>query len=124
MWQLQKSPNIFIRASDNFDDISRYVHEEVSTSIDKGRMVRGDVSLEMKELIIETFIDKSQGMYVVFYSELESNDLQITGFDGLLFRSSSCVTTGVSNTKEISSLNWAVCPNTPRVLWHHLQRHY
>jgi hypothetical protein len=60
--QLEESPNIFIRASDNFTDIARYVQEEVSKAIKQKRIVRGNVSPETKQLIIETLITGSQGM--------------------------------------------------------------
>jgi hypothetical protein len=60
--QLQKSPNIFIRASDNSADITKYVQDRVSEAINKRRMARGSISPEMKERIISTLINGAQGM--------------------------------------------------------------
>jgi hypothetical protein len=60
--QLEESPNIFIRASDNSADIARYVHDQVSEATRKKRMARGKVSPETKELIISTLIEGAQGM--------------------------------------------------------------
>ncbi|CZR60508.1 related to vegetatible incompatibility protein HET-E-1 [Phialocephala subalpina] len=61
--QLEESPNIFIRASDNSADIARYVQEQVSEAIKKKRMIKGKVSPEMKERIVTTLIDGAQGMF-------------------------------------------------------------
>ncbi|KAF8865087.1 hypothetical protein BDZ45DRAFT_580955, partial [Acephala macrosclerotiorum] len=61
--QLEESPNIFIRASDNSADIARYVQDKVSEAIMRKRMVKGKVSLEMKERIISTLIAGAQGMF-------------------------------------------------------------
>lgn len=60
--QLEDSPNIFIRASDNSADIARYVQDQVSEAIKKKRMAKGKVSPEMKERIISTLIEGAQGM--------------------------------------------------------------
>lgn len=60
--QLEESPNIFIRASNNSGDIARYVHDQVSHAIKKKRITKGKVSPEMKERIISTLIEGAQGI--------------------------------------------------------------
>ena len=88
--QLEESPNIFIRASDNSADIARYVHDQVSEAIRKKRMARGKVSPETKELIISTLIEGAQGMQVPFVVTMcQTSDY--LGFGGSVFKSSNCV---------------------------------
>jgi len=62
--QLTASPNVFIRASDNSADVKRYVHTEVDAAIKKKRIIRGNVSPEMKQMIINTLVEGAQGMFV------------------------------------------------------------
>lgn len=60
--QLADLPNVFIQASDNKADIERFVRTQVAEAIQKKRLIRGNVSEQLKGQIIETLIDGAQGM--------------------------------------------------------------
>ena len=60
--RLTNSPNVFICASDNSKDIDRYVRSEVTQSIEDKRLLSGNVSEELKCLVITTLIEGAQGM--------------------------------------------------------------
>ena len=60
--RLTNSPNVFICASDNSKDIDRYVRSEVTQSIEEKRLLSGNVSEELKCLVITTLIKGAQGM--------------------------------------------------------------
>ena len=60
--QLADLPNVFIQASDNKADIERFVRTQLAEAIQKKRLIRGNVSEQLKGQIIETLIDGAQGM--------------------------------------------------------------
>ena len=60
--RLANSPNVFIQASDNKVDIERFVGTQVAEAIKKKRLIKGNVSEQLKGQIIETLIDGAQGM--------------------------------------------------------------
>ena len=60
--QLAESPNIFINASDNGDDIKKFVQSEVDISIKRRRLLGGDVSKELKDRIVCVLLEKAGGM--------------------------------------------------------------
>jgi hypothetical protein len=60
--RLNTLPNVFIRASDNKSDIERFVRTEVAAAIKRKKLIRGDVSPELKDQIAKTLIDNAQGM--------------------------------------------------------------
>ena len=60
--RLEQSPNVFIRASDNVDDINRFVKIVVERSIEDRKMLSGEVSEDLKNQIISTLIDQADGM--------------------------------------------------------------
>jgi len=60
--QLEESPNIFIRASDNAVDIESYVNYQVTEAIKKKRLIRGKDSPEIQKQIIDALIEGAQGM--------------------------------------------------------------
>ena len=60
--QLKDSPNMFITASDNSGDIASYVEAQVSEAIKKKRLIRGKVSDEMRQQIVDVLTDGAQGM--------------------------------------------------------------
>jgi hypothetical protein len=59
---LENSPNVFIHASDNGEDIERFVRDEVDKSIVKKKLLSGNVSEELKSDIIRNLIEGAQGM--------------------------------------------------------------
>jgi hypothetical protein len=59
---LDRSPNIFIEAEDNSDDIKRFTQREVARSIDDKLLLSGKVSAELEKQITDTLIDRAQGM--------------------------------------------------------------
>lgn len=60
--ELADAPNIFISASDNRKDIEDFVHHEVNYAIKHRRLLRGQVSDELKSRITSTLIDGAHGM--------------------------------------------------------------
>ena len=60
--RLDNSPNVYIHAHDNKADIERFVHTKVTEAIEKKRLIRGKVSEQLQNQIIETLIDGAQGM--------------------------------------------------------------
>jgi hypothetical protein len=61
---LETLPNLCIHAADNSEDIQRFIQLEVGQSIDDGRLLGGDVSLELRDLITKTLSDGADGMCV------------------------------------------------------------
>jgi hypothetical protein len=60
--RLNHSPNLFIRASDNSEDIERFVLSEVAQCIKDKRLLSGRVSEGLKSRITATLEDGAQGM--------------------------------------------------------------
>lgn len=60
--RLANAPNIFIRATDNGEDIRRFIHTEVDQSLKTQRLLSGIISDQMKSQIITTLIEGAQGM--------------------------------------------------------------
>ncbi|MCJ1382729.1 hypothetical protein MMC17_005842, partial [Xylographa soralifera] len=61
--RLKDSPNVIIHASDNSKDIERFIHSEVEKTIEDKRMLRGDISDELKNQIITTLANGANGMF-------------------------------------------------------------
>ncbi|MCJ1352386.1 MAG: hypothetical protein MMC33_002370, partial [Icmadophila ericetorum] len=61
--RLKDSPNVIIHASDNGKDIERFIHSEVEKAIEDKRMLRGDISDELKNRIITTLAKGANGMF-------------------------------------------------------------
>jgi hypothetical protein len=60
--ELAEVPNIFINANDNRKDIEDFVHHEVGCAITNKILLHGQVSDELKSRIINTLIDRANGM--------------------------------------------------------------
>jgi hypothetical protein len=60
--RLKHSPNVFIQASDNKEDIENFVHAEVEHSINNHKLLRGQVPSQLKIQIISALIEGAQGM--------------------------------------------------------------
>lgn len=61
--QLEDTPNVYIRASDNREDITRFINNEVDWSIRNKLMLSGKVSKELKNRIVDTLTEGAQGMF-------------------------------------------------------------
>ncbi|MCJ1269051.1 hypothetical protein MMC22_008939 [Lobaria immixta] len=61
--RLTNSPNVYIRATDNSEDIRRFVYIEVDRSLEDRKLLSGDISARMKSRIITTLIEGAQGMF-------------------------------------------------------------
>jgi len=55
-------PNVYIKATDNKDDVQQFVIQEVGKAIKNCRLLRGSVSIDLKADIISTLIEGAQGM--------------------------------------------------------------
>ncbi|MCJ1464092.1 hypothetical protein MMC07_002704, partial [Pseudocyphellaria aurata] len=63
VYRLVNSPNVYIHATDNREDICRFVHTEVDQCIKDQRLLSGIISQDMKSRIISTLIEGAQGMF-------------------------------------------------------------
>ena len=61
--QLEDTPNVYIRASDNKEDITRFINNEVDWSIKNKLMLSGKVPKELKNRIVDTLTEGAQGMF-------------------------------------------------------------
>lgn len=62
--RLNSTPNIYINASKNSDDIRRFVLNEVEQAIAQRRMLNGGVSLQLQSHITEALDHGAKGMWV------------------------------------------------------------
>ena len=63
VFQLEKTSNLSIKASDNIGDIERFVKAEISKSIEEGRLLRRvEVDENLKLRLITTLINGADGM--------------------------------------------------------------
>lgn len=60
--KLENSPNLYIDADDNKEDIENFIRAEISEAIVKNRLLNGNVSTHLRQLIIETLEKDAQGM--------------------------------------------------------------
>lgn len=60
--RLTNSPNVFIHATDNGEDIRRFVFTEVHQSLRDQKLLSGVISDRMRNRIINTLIEGAQGM--------------------------------------------------------------
>ncbi|RDW62024.1 hypothetical protein BP6252_11457 [Coleophoma cylindrospora] len=60
---LKNLPSVRISASDNGDDIIRFVHLEVEQAIHKKKLLGGNVSQRLRTKIIQVLVDGAQGMF-------------------------------------------------------------
>jgi nucleoside-triphosphatase THEP1 len=61
--RLSKTPNLYIRASDNREDIESFVKTQVDEAVAKDRIICGSVSQSLKRAILESLIQKASGMF-------------------------------------------------------------
>ena len=59
---LKDVPNVYIQTTDNIDDIERFTRRGVADSIQKERLLRGNVSGELEQRVIETLLNEAHGM--------------------------------------------------------------
>lgn len=59
---LRHAPNIEVSAHQNSDDIQRFVHAEVHQAIYNRRLLNGEVSQQLQDLIISKLNDGANGM--------------------------------------------------------------
>jgi hypothetical protein len=62
VWRLRDSPNLYVQAGDNSEDIERFVRFEVERSINRRMLLGGEVSDELRHAVINTLISGAQGM--------------------------------------------------------------
>lgn len=67
--QLKDVPNISIEAKDNEKDIQKFIQQEVTRCIKDKELLRGEVDEKLKEKIIASLTNGSQGMYEHFLVE-------------------------------------------------------
>jgi hypothetical protein len=60
--RLENSPSVFIRASDNREDINRFVTSQVEQAIAEKRLLNGNVTGALKNKIVQVLIDGAHGM--------------------------------------------------------------
>lgn len=62
VFRLANSPNVYIHATDNGEDIRRFVDTEVNQSLKDQKLLFGVMSDQMKNQIITTLNEGAQGM--------------------------------------------------------------
>ena len=70
--RLSQTPNLYIRASDNKEDIERFVKSRVNESIKKEKLLCGIVSDSLRDIIVGTLIEKARGMFRLVSLHIES----------------------------------------------------
>lgn len=60
--ELGQVPNLYINARESSGDIARFARREVTQAIAKRRLLRGNVTNELKEQIIATIAEGAKGM--------------------------------------------------------------
>jgi hypothetical protein len=60
--QLNHSPDVFIHATNNCEDIENFVRFQVNQSIKDKTLLRGNVTEELKNRITSSLIEGAQGM--------------------------------------------------------------
>ena len=63
VYRLSKTPNLYIHATDNMEDIRKFVVTRVGEAITDGRLLCGKVSSELRGTIIDILIKKAEGMF-------------------------------------------------------------
>ena len=63
VYRLSKTPNLYIHATDNMEDIRKFVVSRVGEAITDGRLLCGKVSSELHGTIIDILIQKAEGMF-------------------------------------------------------------
>jgi hypothetical protein len=61
--RLSKTPNLYIRASDNKEDIESFIKTRVDEAVAKDRIICGAVSQNLRETISKSLIQKASGMF-------------------------------------------------------------
>ncbi|KAH8598885.1 hypothetical protein B0O99DRAFT_505861, partial [Bisporella sp. PMI_857] len=61
--RLTKTPNLYIHANNNEEDIRRFVVFRVDEAIRKQRLLCGNVSKQLRQKIIDILIQKAEGMF-------------------------------------------------------------
>ncbi|KAH6669479.1 hypothetical protein B0J14DRAFT_431832, partial [Halenospora varia] len=61
--RLENSPNIYIQARTNGEDIQRFIETQVYQAVRERRLLSGNVSGELQNHITNTLISKAQGMF-------------------------------------------------------------
>lgn len=62
VWRLEHSPNLYVHATDNSDDIERFVITEVDVAIRTRRLLGGDVSDGLRDMIVTRLTNDAHGM--------------------------------------------------------------
>jgi hypothetical protein len=60
--EFEAIPYVYIDAADNAGDIERFIHREISSSIDRRILLRGKVNDQLKRQIISSLVEKADGM--------------------------------------------------------------
>jgi hypothetical protein len=60
--QLEGLPNLYIDSKETSHDIERFVNREIETAIRNKRLLRGKVRDDLKLHIVNTIVEKAQGM--------------------------------------------------------------
>ncbi|KAK2765322.1 hypothetical protein FQN54_008166 [Arachnomyces sp. PD_36] len=61
--RLGDSPNIYINAADNAEDIQRFIDVEIENAINQKRLLRGKISSSLRDTLTTTLNNGAQGMF-------------------------------------------------------------
>lgn len=69
---LAHSPNLYIHAADNTEDIMMFVESRVHEAIRDGKLLCGRVSDHLKNIIVQRLIEKAKGMFRLVSLHIDS----------------------------------------------------
>ncbi|CAG8983495.1 hypothetical protein HYALB_00004295 [Hymenoscyphus albidus] len=70
--RLSQTPNLYIRASDNKEDITNFVVSGVDEAIRKEKILCGNVPSSLRETIVSTLVSQSNGMFRLVSLHIDS----------------------------------------------------
>ncbi|CAG8955087.1 hypothetical protein HYFRA_00007102 [Hymenoscyphus fraxineus] len=70
--RLSQTPNLYIRASDNEEDITNFVLSGVDEAIQKEKILCGNVPSSLRETIVSTLVSQSNGMFRLVSLHIDS----------------------------------------------------
>ena len=88
LFLLNDSLQVRIGEEDNAVDIERFVHHQVEECIRKKEILRGGVSEELRQLLIDKLIEGAKGMWVATRPLMEVPNIAklcVSGSAGLIF---------------------------------------
>ena len=62
---------LFITTQDNQNDISMFVEREINSAVQKKKLLRGKMDVELREKLISSLTNRADGMYYPFFIRMK-----------------------------------------------------